>query len=81
VFTAIEGQGRMVKALEGGFIEEMLRRSRDKRIEQLAEGKRAIVGVTAYANSLEANPSILEVGHARPALQEKRDAEHVERNR
>jgi methylmalonyl-CoA mutase len=80
VFTAIEGQGRMVRALEGGFIEEMMRRSRDKRIEQLAEGKRAIVGVTAYANSLETNPSILEADPARPALQEKRDAEHVERS-
>jgi methylmalonyl-CoA mutase len=81
VFTAIEGQGGMVKALERGFIQEMLRRSRDKRIEQLAEGKRTIVGVTAYANSSETDPSILDVGPAKPALKEKRDAEHVEGSR
>jgi methylmalonyl-CoA mutase len=84
-FQDIEIHGGMVKALGKGFVQDKIRQSRYQRMQDIAAGKRAIMGVTAFANVSEVSPSILGIKPKQPAkdlameaIQAKRDAEDFE---
>ena len=75
----------MAEALRSGFVAEEIRKSQERRRQQIATGATAIVGVTKFANAHETLPSILAVdadfgsGEAEPmGIRPKRDAEDCE---
>jgi methylmalonyl-CoA mutase len=88
VFQEIERHGGMIGALQKGFVQERIRRRRQQRLDEIAAGKRAITGVTTFANGSEVFPSILPVERQRAldidpqtAIPAKRDAEDFEAGR
>jgi len=60
-FQDIERQGGMVPALKIGFIQEQLRKTQLLRELDLREGRRSLVGVTAYQPSAAAPASVLDI--------------------
>jgi methylmalonyl-CoA mutase len=81
----IEKHGGMVEALGKGFVQDKIRQSQHQRMQDIAAGKRAIIGVTAFANRSEVPPSILAIEPEQPvqdlameAIQARRDAEEFE---
>jgi methylmalonyl-CoA mutase len=87
-FQEIEGRGGIIQALKSGFIQEELKKTRERRDLEIREGRRHIVGVTAYEPASAAPASVLDVAPEEPALGEsiaaipaRRDAEEFERRK
>jgi methylmalonyl-CoA mutase len=87
-FQDIEKRGGLIEALKGGFIQEALGKTRERRERELREGRRQIVGVTAYGPSGPAPASVLDAMAQWPSPKEaivplpaRRDAEEAEKRR
>jgi methylmalonyl-CoA mutase len=82
-FQDIEKHGGLVEGLQASFVQEKIRQSQHQRSQDIRTGKRAIIGVTTYANRPEAS-SILPIEPdqgreiAPMAIAAKRDAEEFE---
>jgi methylmalonyl-CoA mutase len=85
-FQEIERRGGMRAALESGYVQGAVAEKADRRREEIAEGKRRIIGVNAFADFRETQGSILPVAPAASlerddsikAIPVRRDAEAAE---
>ena len=55
-FQTIEKAGGIVEALRAGLVQARLAEARQRAAERIADGKRSILGVTAFANPVEPAP-------------------------
>jgi methylmalonyl-CoA mutase len=85
-FQAIEKQGGMVKALDSGHVQEIVRKVQQRRISEIESCKRPIIGISEFASPSEAPASTtVQEASVRAAdlrgIKVLRDAEDFERLR
>ncbi|HET6797240.1 MAG TPA: methylmalonyl-CoA mutase family protein [Gemmatimonadales bacterium] len=75
LFSEIEAQGGVVKAIESGWFQRQIARSSARFQAELEQGRRTIVGVNDFVEEAEAPVQILKVGDAAEQTQRERMAQ------
>jgi methylmalonyl-CoA mutase N-terminal domain/subunit len=75
LFSEIEAQGGVVKAIESGWFQRQIARSSARFQAELEQGRRTIVGVNDFVEEAEAPVEILRVGDAAEQTQRERMAQ------
>jgi methylmalonyl-CoA mutase len=68
-FQRIESEGGIVASLESGALQTRITAARDARLAEVKEGKRTIIGITAYKPSQEIAAAIEDLASAYPTLE------------